>query len=149
MRFPQTSLLLSLLFYYYLHGNVGARNSTGPTSSPTQINNSENGIRNLDSNMIKYEQMLKKVNSTTVVTTEEYGVQTTEIYNNGKREPNSRVMSKRVILLKKIDSHLWRYVPPVLMAIGVLGNGMTILVMRRYVTCLCRCNVNIGKFYFK
>ena len=39
--------------------------------------------------------------------------------------------SDNVFILKQVDYNLWKFVPPILYAVGSIGNILTIAVLRR------------------
>ena len=44
---------------------------------------------------------------------------------------NDVVVSDRIFLLRNVELNLWRYVTPLLFAVGLVGNLLTIFVLRR------------------
>ena len=47
------------------------------------------------------------------------------------REKRFSSVSGEVEFLQTLEKNLWKYVPPVLVITGIIGNSLTILVMRR------------------
>ena len=50
---------------------------------------------------------------------------------NSNNNNNKVVVSDRILLLQVVELNLWRYVTPSLFAVGLVGNLLTILVLRR------------------
>ena len=50
---------------------------------------------------------------------------------NAVKRNNDKTISDKAIRLKNIEIDLWRFIPPILVTIGVIGNTLTILVLRR------------------
>ena len=48
---------------------------------------------------------------------------------NSKNEKDTS--SDNVFILKEVDYNLWKFVPPILYAVGSIGNILTIAVLRR------------------
>ena len=46
-------------------------------------------------------------------------------------EDTSTESSNKVFILKQVDYNLWKFVPPILYAVGSIGNILTIAVLSR------------------
>ena len=51
-----------------------------------------------------------------------------KLRNNNK---SNREESNKVKVLKYIGESLWKYIPPILMTTGIIGNTLTVVVLRR------------------
>ena len=80
---------------------------------------------------LSFHKEVNATNLTILVTTKEYEFEnvTEKLIVNSRVD--NKILSSKVILLRRINNNLWKYVPPVSMVIGVTGNGITIAIMRR------------------
>ena len=85
--------------------------------------------------------LLKTINAdglNSLITTKEYNSNlylmenvTMETYKRSDEVQNQHGVSSHVLFLKQLEKTLWKFVPLFLLTIGIIGNALTIAIMRR------------------